>query len=100
MKPGKNDIPIKIRITGIQLEELQKYTWQMIEAFGLDTKIDNYKGIRPISFYRWDLDCVLDVLDMALNDDKEYPDKYDEGYIRLQELYIHLKNAYRETYGR
>ena len=43
MKPGRNDIPIKIKISGRQLEELQKYTWQMIEAFGLDTKIDNYQ---------------------------------------------------------
>ena len=42
MKPGRNDLPIKIKISGRQLEELQKYTWQMIEAFGLDTKIDNY----------------------------------------------------------
>jgi hypothetical protein len=40
----------------------------MIEAFGLDTKVENYKGIRPISFYSWDLDCILDVLDIVLNE--------------------------------
>jgi hypothetical protein len=68
MKPGKNDIPIKIKISGIQLEELQKHSWHMIEAFGLDTKVENYKGIRPISFYSWDLDCILDVLDIVLNE--------------------------------
>ena len=45
MKPGKNDIPVKVKITGLQLEELQKHTWHMIEAFGLDTKIENYKGV-------------------------------------------------------
>jgi hypothetical protein len=100
MKPGKNDIPIKIKISGIQLTELQKHAWKMIEAFGLDTKIDNYKGKRPISLYSWDLDCILDILEMALDDEKEYPDKKDEGYIKLKELYIHLKNAYKETYGR
>lgn len=71
----------------------------MVEAFGLDTKIYNYKGVRPISFYSWDLDCILDVLDMVLNDKNEYPDKNDEGYIKLQELYIHLKNEYKKTYG-
>jgi len=71
----------------------------MIEAFGLDTKIDNYKGIRPISFYSWDLDCIIDVLWLALNDEKEYPDKKDEGYSLLHELYVYLKNAHKETHG-
>ncbi len=98
MKPGKNDVPIKLKISGRQLEELQKHTWQMCEAFGLDSKIENYKGTRPISFYSWDLDCILDVLDMALDDEKEYPDKNDEGYVLLYELYAYLKKAYKETY--
>lgn len=98
MKPGKNDVPIKLKISGRQLEELQKHTWQMCEAFGLDSKIEDYKGTRPISFYSWDLDCILDVLDMALDDEKEYPDKNDEGYVLLYELYAYLKKAYKETY--
>ncbi len=80
------------------MKELQKHAWQMCEAFGLDSKIEKYKGIRPISFYSWDLDCILDVLDMALDDEKEYPDKNDEGYIKLYELYLDLKKAYKETY--
>jgi len=99
MKPGKRDIPIKIKISGGRLVELQKHTWKMIEAYGLDTKIDNYKGVRPISFYRWDLDCILDVLSMTLDDEKEYPDKKDEGYLKLHELYVTLKKAHKETYG-
>ena len=98
MKPGKKDIAIQCKISGRQLEELQKHTWQMCEAFGLDTKIDNYKGVKPISFYSWDLDCLLDVLDMTLNDAKEYPDKQDEGYIQLHKLYVSLKHDYKETY--
>jgi hypothetical protein len=35
---------------------------------------------------------------MALDDEKEYPDKEDEGYIRLHQLYVALKKAYKETY--
>jgi hypothetical protein len=70
----------------------------MCEAFGLDRKVENYKGTRPISFYSWGLDCILTVLDMALDDEKEYPDKKDEGYIKLQELYADLKKSYKETY--
>lgn len=77
-------------------EELVRQT---AEAFGLDTKIANYKGVRPISFYSWDLDCILDVLSMALNDEKEYPDKKNEGYTQLQELYMTLMKAYKDTYG-
>ena len=65
----------------------------MCEAFGLDTRIGNYKGVRAISFYSWDFDCMLDVLDMVLNDTKEYPDKQGEGYIKLNELYVDLKKS-------
>ena len=63
-------------------------------------KLTNIKaqGRFPISLYRWDLDCILDVLDDALNDKEEYPDKDDEGYIKLNELYTDLKKAYQETY--
>lgn len=70
MKPGKRDIPVKVKISGLQLDELQKHTWMMLEAFGLDTRIRNYKGSRPISLYQWDLDCLLDVLYLALEDRK------------------------------
>ncbi len=99
MKPGKNDIPVKVKISGRQLEELQKHTWQMCEAFGLDNKIENYKGTRPISLYSWDLDCIIDVLWLALNDKEEYPDKEDEGYILLHDLYVYLKKAHKEIHG-
>ena len=88
-----------MKISGLQLEELQKHSWHMIEAFGLDIKVENYKGVRPITFYSWDLDCILDVLDMVLNDKEEYPDKEDEGYLELNELYVHLKNESKDTYG-
>lgn len=99
MKPGKNDIPIKVKISGRQLEELQKHTGAMCEAFGLDNKIANYKGVRPIKLYSWDLDCILSVLEIVLKDEREYPDKEDEGYLKLQELYLELKQADKETYG-
>ena len=98
MKPGKNDIAIKFKISGRQLDELQKHTWQMSEAFGLDTRVGNYKGIRYISFHQWDLDCLLDVIDFALNDEKEYPDEKDEGYIALNYLFVNLSQAYKETW--
>ena len=70
----------------------------MCEAFGLDSKVDNYKGTRPIVLYSWDLDCLLAVLDVALDDEKEYPEKKDERDITLQELYVDLQKAYKATY--
>lgn len=99
MKPGKNDIPVRIKISGMQLTQLQRQSVHMIEAFGLDSKIENYKGTRPILLYSWDLDCILDVVSMMLDDEMEYPDKADEGYIALNQLYSRLKTAYKETYG-
>lgn len=100
MKPGKKDIPVKIKISGEKLYELQKYSWHMTESFGLDKKIDRYKGVRPISLYSWDLECIVDTIDTVLSDAKEYPDQEDEGYLRLQELFIHLKSIYKNTYER
>ena len=44
LKPGKQDIKVNILIAGEELEELQKHTWSMAESFGLDDRIDNYKG--------------------------------------------------------
>ena len=36
---------------------------------------------------------------MALDDEREYPNREDEGYIKLHELYVQLKSAYKKTYG-
>ena len=47
----------------------------MSKSFGLDTRIENYQGKRPIGFCSWDLECLLDVIDHVLKDGKEYPDK-------------------------
>ena len=41
---------VNILITGEELEELQKHTWSMVEAFGLDRRIEQYKGKRPIGW--------------------------------------------------
>ncbi len=66
----------------------------MTEAFGLDRWIENYQGKRPIGFYQWDLDCLLDVIDIVLNDPKDYPDRNTEGFKVLKELYNRLKSEY------
>jgi hypothetical protein len=57
-----------------QLTELQEHTGAMCEAFGLDRKIERYKGTRPITLYHWDLEYLIDILNCVLNDRKQYPD--------------------------
>jgi hypothetical protein len=58
MKPAPGDKKYSIHITGRELAELKKFTWSMVEAFGLDRRIERYQGKRAIGFYRWDLDWV------------------------------------------
>ncbi len=96
MKPGSKDIKLQILITGKELSELQRHTWQMAEAFGLDRRIENYQGKRPIGLYSWDLDCLLAVIDYTLDDSKQYPDKNESGYIALKSLFERLKVEYRK----
>ena len=99
MKPGSKDKRYPILITGPELEELKKFTYLMAEAFGLDRQIENYQGKRPIGFYRWDLDCLVDVTDSALADAKEYPDKSGPGYAAMKQLCDRLKRLSEEAYG-
>jgi hypothetical protein len=68
MRPGRNDKRYYVLIDGQELVELKKYTWAMAEAYCLDTRIDNYKGTRPIGLWNWDLDCLEAVLDDVLKD--------------------------------
>ena len=44
----------------------------MAEAFGLDRRIESYQGKQTIGFYRWDLDCLEDILDLVLDDARAY----------------------------
>ncbi|MFZ1986864.1 MAG: hypothetical protein WAU91_20805 [Desulfatitalea sp.] len=96
MKPGSKDIKLNILITGEELNQLQRHTYQMAEAFGLDRRIDNYRGTRPIGLYSWDFDCLLAVIEGALEDEKHYPDKDDAGYKALMNLYLRLKDENRK----
>lgn len=78
MKPGSKDKAYKILIAGPELEELKKHTWEMAESFGLDARIERYKGTRPIGLYRWDMDCLTDV---SGNRRALYPGPDREGRI-------------------
>ncbi len=99
MKPGPNDVKLAILITGDELCELKRFTIDMVEAFGLDRRIEAYSGKRPIGFYRWDLDCLSAVIDNALKDERGYPDKASSGYAALKRLQVRLADEYRKVWG-
>jgi len=96
MKPGKNDTKLQVLITGEELYELQEHTYLMAESFGLDTRIDNYKGKRPIGLYSWDFECLLSVIEYALKDPRSYPDKSVPGYALMEQLLERLQSEYRK----
>jgi hypothetical protein len=99
MKPGRRDIRHKILITGDELRELKRHALTITEAFGLDRKIEAYKGTRPITLFRWDLDCLLDVISYRLADEKEYPDRSSPGFLALKRLGERLRREYDSYYG-
>ena len=85
IKPGKNDIKVKIKFELDELDLLQENTWQMAESFGLDMRIANLTGKREVGFYMWDLEC-LEAVVMNI--------KETEKNTQLsEELYLKIKNA-------
>jgi hypothetical protein len=98
MKPGSGDIKHTILISGLELEELQRFTGWMAESFGLDGRIADYRGKRPIGLYRWDIECLQDVIGMALQDPAEYPDHSTPGYVALRGLYERVRRLCAEAF--
>ena len=99
MKPGRRDIRHKVLITGDELRELKRHTGAMCEAFGLDGKIERYKATRPLSLFRWDLECLMDVIECELGDSSEYPDQTAPEYLALKRLGDQLRTEYDRHYG-
>jgi hypothetical protein len=99
MKPGSEDRKISILIAGEELTELKRMAWLMSESFGLDMRIENYAGKRPIGLHGWDLECLLEVIDRALKDSTEFPDRTTSGYNALTGLSDRLRDEYRKTFG-
>jgi len=98
-RPGSRDKKLHFLITGEELNELKRHAELLTEAFGLDRRIENYQGKRPIGFYSWDLDCIL-CLEDTLNDDREYPDKNASGYKALEMLLGRLRAEYDKNFHR
>ena len=98
MKPKPGDHRHKLKICGEELRELKRHVCSMAEAFGLDRKIDEYAGIHPITLYRWDLECLIDVIAVELQNKAEYPDESAPEYRVLARLGERLQREYRSVY--
>ena len=100
IKPSSGDKKAPILIAGEELSELKRMTWQMADAFGLDSRINKYQGKRAIALHSWDLECLLAVIDNALNDSNEYPDRSTSGYKALAKLYRRLQCEHHKAFGK
>ncbi|MEW5873019.1 MAG: hypothetical protein AB1894_27415 [Chloroflexota bacterium] len=91
VKPGSKDHKAQILITGLELDELQRFVWMMSESFGLDRRIANYQGVRPIGLWRWDIECLVDVIDSVLNDPEHYPVQGSPEHQAIKALHDRLQ---------
>lgn len=91
IRPGSKDRKASILITGLELDELQRFVWMMAESFGLDRRIANYQGVRPIDLWRWDQECLVDVIDSVLEDLEYYPTQDTPEYLAIKALRIRLQ---------
>jgi hypothetical protein len=99
MKPSRRDCSCRLRIRGAQLRELKRFTWSMAEAFDLDHKIEAYAGTGLLTLYRWDLDCLVDVIDMALDDEEAYPTKSAPAYRAMRTLRQRIRRAHNAAFA-
>jgi hypothetical protein len=86
VKPGSKDRKASILINDLELDELQRFVWMMAESFGLDRRIANYQGVRPIGLWRWDIECLMDVIDSVLDDPEYYPTQDSPEYLAIKTL--------------
>jgi hypothetical protein len=86
IKPGSKDRKANILITSPELDELQRFVWMMAESFGLDRRIANYQGVRPIGLWRWDIECLVDVINSVLDDPEYYPTQDTPEYLAIKAL--------------
>jgi hypothetical protein len=86
VKPGSKDRKASILITSLELDELQRFVWMMAESFGLDRRIANYQSMRPIGLWRWDIECLVDVINSVLDDPEYYPTQNTPEYLAIKTL--------------
>ncbi len=98
MRPCSGDVPVRVKISAGELRELKKLTGAMAESFGLDRRIDAYQGKRPLQLYRWDLDCLVMVLEDAVREAEATPRRRPPGTRALKSLHDRLHVLWEKAY--
>lgn len=83
-----------VLITGDELRELKAL--DLAESFGLDRRIEDYEGKRPIGLNQCDLDCLLAVLSVAIDGDDPFVSR--RGRVTLKRLHDRLRAVYQAAY--
>lgn len=97
MKPGKYDRRHQVLIRGAELRELKELS--LPESLGLERRVERYQGKRPLGFYRWDLECLLDTLSLEMTDRPLHPRLRRRDLAAVQSLYGRLRKEYDLAYG-
>jgi hypothetical protein len=98
MKPGKNDIKTKFLIQGDELDAIQEICYVFTECFGLDTRISNYKGKRPLGLYQWDYECLIAGLDYIVNNERGREGLSQKDLDLLRKLLERINIVYSKAY--
>jgi hypothetical protein len=69
------------------------------ESLGLERRVEQYQGKRPIGLYRWDLECLLDTLSLEMTDRPWHLRPRKRDVAPLQSLYERLRKEYDVAYG-
>jgi hypothetical protein len=96
MRPGKYDRKHQLLIKGAELRELKEL--DLPESFGLDRRVERYQGKRPLGLYRWDLECLLAALSLALDEPDDYYSP-PTNKRALKKLHDRLQAEYDCAYG-
>ncbi|XCN74910.1 MAG: hypothetical protein Q3M24_09265 [Candidatus Electrothrix aestuarii] len=98
MKPGKNDIKTNLLIQGDELDAMQDIGYVFTECFGLDTRIANYKGKKPLGLYQWDYECLIAGLDYIVNNEKGREGQSQNDLDLLSNLLERINRVYKKAY--
>lgn len=96
MKPGKPDRTQHVRMTGAELRALKRR--DLSETFGLDRRIAQYEGKRPIGLDQCDLDCLLAVVSIAIDGYDPFVSR--QGRLTLKRLHDRLQAMHDAAYRR
>ncbi|MDZ7750895.1 MAG: hypothetical protein U5S82_04385 [Gammaproteobacteria bacterium] len=98
MKPGKKDIKTNLLIQGDELDALHDVCYVFTECFGLDSRVANYKGRRPLGLYQWDYECLISGLDYVVNNERGQQGTSSDNLELLKELLERINKIYKNAY--